>query len=212
MVDFLASNNKGEYDAILTGMRMAIVIQVKFLEVFNDSKVVVDQVNGLMLTKDARMIAYKALVLEMANKFENIVSVNVLREKNSKADQFEVGVSQLRPRMSRNILVELLIATSILMSGLVQILGIQHQTSWMTLFRKYLLEGVLPADKREAIRLKAKAYYYYIHDGNMYRKGKREPNLKCLTEAKFQKVLKELYQGVCGLLLGDRLLVHKAMM
>lgn len=36
------------------------------------------------------MMAYKALILETAKKFEEIVFVNVLREKNSTVDQLAV--------------------------------------------------------------------------------------------------------------------------
>lgn len=65
--------------------------------------------------------------------------------------------------------------------------------------KKYLLEGFLPNDKSKATKLRAKAYDYYIHESNLYRKGKGRLDLKCLTEAKYQKVLKELHRGVCRL-------------
>lgn len=69
----------------------------------------------------------------------------------------------------------------------------------MTPYKKYLIRRVLPDDKSEANRLKAKAYDYCIHKGYLYKKRNGGPNPKCLTEAKFQELLKELYEGVCGL-------------
>lgn len=54
--------------------------------VFSYSKLVVNQVNGLMLTRDSRMIVYKSLVFEMAKRFKSIQFINVLREKNSKTN------------------------------------------------------------------------------------------------------------------------------
>lgn len=74
ILDFTASNN----EAVLARIRMVIALQVKFLKVFNDSKLVVDWVKGFMLTKDTRMIAYKALVLDTAKNFQDIVFMNVL--------------------------------------------------------------------------------------------------------------------------------------
>lgn len=52
-------------------------------------------------------------------------------------------------------------------------------------FKKYLVEGLLPDDQREAARLKVKAYNYYIRTGSLYRKGKKGPSLKCLIESEF---------------------------
>lgn len=41
-----------------------------------------DQVNELMLITDTRITAYKALVLEIAKNFEDVVLIKVLREEN----------------------------------------------------------------------------------------------------------------------------------
>lgn len=54
----------------------------------------------------------------------------------------------------------------------------------MTLYKRYLMEGVLPDDKGEVNKLKEKACDYCIHRESLYRKGKKGPDLKCVTEAK----------------------------
>lgn len=95
--------------------------------------------------------------------------------------------------------MEVLSTPSISPSIQVPILEIQEQTSWMTPFIRYLLEGVLPEDKGGATKMKVKVYDYCIHDGKLHKKGKDGPNPKCLIKVGFQKALKELYEGVCGL-------------
>lgn len=42
VIEFSASNSETEYEVVLTGMRMAITLQVKFMRLFSDSKLVVD--------------------------------------------------------------------------------------------------------------------------------------------------------------------------
>lgn len=46
-----------------------------------------------MQTKDTRILAYKALVLDMVKQFEDVKFINVLREVNSKVDQLVVEAS-----------------------------------------------------------------------------------------------------------------------
>lgn len=87
IIAFPMSNNETKYEVVLVGMRMAIALQVKFLRIFNDSKLVVDQDNGQMLIKDTRMVVYKTLVLKKAKHFEDIAFIKVWRKENLKADQ-----------------------------------------------------------------------------------------------------------------------------
>lgn len=105
---------------------MIFALQVKLLKVFTDSKLVVDQVIGLLLTKDVKMVAYKVLVLEIVKQFEELVFVNVLREENSKADQLAVETSQLRLEITRSISIEVISTPSISISNWVQTIDIQE--------------------------------------------------------------------------------------
>ncbi|GFZ08896.1 hypothetical protein Acr_20g0007040 [Actinidia rufa] len=64
-IGFKATNNKAEYEALLVGLRVAIDLGVDFLDVFSDSQLVVNQLQGDYLAKDPRMVAYldEAVVL-----------------------------------------------------------------------------------------------------------------------------------------------------
>ncbi|GFZ00544.1 hypothetical protein Acr_14g0001790 [Actinidia rufa] len=55
---FQATNNEAEYEALLAGLRLATELGAQSLEVFSDSQLVVNQVQGDYLAKDSRMIAY----------------------------------------------------------------------------------------------------------------------------------------------------------
>ena len=52
---FLATNNEAEYKALLQGMAMVQKMGVKAVEVFSDSRLVVDQVKGELEARDVRM-------------------------------------------------------------------------------------------------------------------------------------------------------------
>ena len=55
------------------------------------------------------------------------------------------------------------------------------ELGWMTLYKNFLIWGVLPPDKNEAQCLKWKANYYVILDGELFKRGLTTPLLKCLN-------------------------------
>ena len=55
---FLATNNKAEYEALLTGMIMVQRLRGKAVEVFSNSRLVVGQVQGELEARDPRMQEY----------------------------------------------------------------------------------------------------------------------------------------------------------
>ena len=57
-LDFLATNNEAEYEALLEGMTMVQRMGGKFIKLFSDSRLVVGQVRGEFEVKDERMQGY----------------------------------------------------------------------------------------------------------------------------------------------------------
>ena len=61
-LDFSATNNKAEYEALLEGMAMVQRMEGKFIKLFSDSRLVVDQVREKFEAKDKRMQGYLSQV------------------------------------------------------------------------------------------------------------------------------------------------------
>ena len=59
---FKASNNEVEYKALLIGLRAILKLGDQEVEVYSDSRLVVNQVQGIFEAKDPRMIEYLRLV------------------------------------------------------------------------------------------------------------------------------------------------------
>ncbi|KAM6567285.1 hypothetical protein CsatA_026413 [Cannabis sativa] len=62
---FPAYNNEVEYEALIVGLRLAKVVGATRVEVFSDSKLVVNQVSGEYQTCGEKMVAYVAIVREL---------------------------------------------------------------------------------------------------------------------------------------------------
>ena len=86
-LQFVTTNNEAKYEAILTSVRLAKTLRVKSLVLKNDSKLIVVQVNHEYEGKEERLQKYQKLAIHMANHFDKIMFVQVLREENSEVDE-----------------------------------------------------------------------------------------------------------------------------
>ena len=69
---FPASNNMVEYEALLSGLRIAIELGVKHLVVRGDSQLVIDQVMKESSCHDPKMEAYCNAVRRLEDKFDGL--------------------------------------------------------------------------------------------------------------------------------------------
>ena len=66
---FPASNNEAEYEAILSGLDLALALSISKLRVYNDSQLVVRHVQKEYKAKDARMARYLTKVRDTLQRF-----------------------------------------------------------------------------------------------------------------------------------------------
>jgi ribonuclease HI len=84
---FPASNNMAEYEALLCGLKIAIELGVKRLDVRGDSQLVIDQVMKNASCHDDKMEAYCKAVQTLEDKFYGIELNHVPRRYNEEADE-----------------------------------------------------------------------------------------------------------------------------
>jgi ribonuclease HI len=84
---FPASNNMAEYEALLCGLKIAIEIGVKRLDVRGDSQLVIDKVMKNASCHDDKMEAYCKAVRALEDKFYGIELNHVPRRYNEEADE-----------------------------------------------------------------------------------------------------------------------------
>ena len=75
-----------EYQALLSGLEMALDRGVQRLDIFLDSELVVRQVNGQYKVKDETLKAMHGQVLRLLHQFHEIQVKHVRREQNAAAD------------------------------------------------------------------------------------------------------------------------------
>jgi len=84
---FPASNNMAKYEGLLSGLRIAIELGIKHLDVRGDSQLVIDQVMKESSFHDSKMEAYCNAVRRLKVKFDGLELNHVPRKYNEDADE-----------------------------------------------------------------------------------------------------------------------------
>lgn len=85
-LDFWATNNEAEYEALLMGMTMVQKMGGKAIEMFADSRLIVGQVKGEFEARDKRMQEYLSQVRHIQSGFESFNLLHVPRSGNTHAN------------------------------------------------------------------------------------------------------------------------------
>jgi ribonuclease HI len=82
----VATNNVAEYNAILAGLRHAVGLKIKELDVYGDSNLIIKQMNGEWKVKNERMKTFYNACKKLEKHFDIISYTHVYRENNKQAD------------------------------------------------------------------------------------------------------------------------------
>ena len=65
-----ATNNAAEYEALLTGLKLAIEVRAEHLKVYFDSQLVANQVRGTYQVKELSIVQYVQKAKQLLKKLE----------------------------------------------------------------------------------------------------------------------------------------------
>nr|XP_023876288.1 uncharacterized protein LOC111988732 [Quercus suber] len=205
-LQFLATNNEAEYEAVLMGLRVAKAIGVRSLTLNYDSKLVTGQLNNEYEAKEDRMKRYMTLVNQLISNFDDVKIIQVPQEENSKADEVARLASSDTSKRRPDLLLEVQYLPSI--EG-PEISYVHSEESWMDPIVIYIKTGSLPSDPVEARKVKIRSSRFTILNDELYKRGFSQPYLKCLGPKDAEYVLREIHKGVCRSHSGPRSLVSQ---
>ena len=82
----LCSNNVAEYQALILGLQMATCIGITALEVYGDSKLIINQLLTEYEVRKDDLVPYFRLATQLLQKFEMVTLEHVPRKENQMAD------------------------------------------------------------------------------------------------------------------------------
>ncbi|KAL5575438.1 hypothetical protein UlMin_017137 [Ulmus minor] len=110
---FKATNNQAEYEALLSGLRLAKEVSARHLTIYSDSQLVVSQVNSEFQAKGEKMASYLEKAKEAMNQFDMVTIIQVPRAENTNADALARLATGLEERLLKTVPIEILEVPSI---------------------------------------------------------------------------------------------------
>jgi ribonuclease HI len=115
-LEFDATNNVAEYEALLLGLELCKDRGVKCLNIKGDSDLVIQQLKNKFACKSERLKGYRNAIWAMMDDFDALNLIAIPREQNSKADELAVAASTLSvpdSLIDENISVEVIFRPSV---------------------------------------------------------------------------------------------------
>jgi hypothetical protein len=96
-LEFECTHNTVEYEALVQGLKKSIDLNVKELNVFEDSEIIVRQVRNTIHFNSSHLKNYQQEVHRLIDHFEAFNINAILREKNILVDSLATNASRLSP-------------------------------------------------------------------------------------------------------------------
>ncbi|XP_068474966.1 uncharacterized protein [Phaseolus vulgaris] len=120
---------------------------------------------------------------------------------DNRVDVLHVSTTRGKPRIHRSLSQETVRAPCISTyvaspdeeKG-VQVCALEEGDTWMTPYRRYLADGILPAEPEEGKKTKRNAARYTLVDGILFRHGFTHPILTCVSGDECTGIMAELHE------------------
>ncbi|XP_074377335.1 uncharacterized protein LOC141718858 [Apium graveolens] len=202
---FKATNNQAEYEALISGLRLAKSLGVRNLTIYSDSHIVVRKTNGEYVAKDPKLARYQEMVRAILETISDSTILQINREENAKADELSKLI-QNTSDLSNSVYFKELGAPS---TDRPEVLCVSSPENWMTPYIAYLKDDTLSEDQNKARYLKYKAARFFLEDNQLYRRTFSAPTLKCVDSDEADYCLREVHEGMCGDHLAAKALTYK---
>ncbi|KAM1238186.1 hypothetical protein ACFX13_039701 [Malus domestica] len=151
----LCSNNVAEYQALIIGLQMAINMEITALEIYGDSKLIINQLLTEYEVRKDDLVPYFRLATQLLQRFEAVTLEHVPRKENQMADALaNLALSMtLGEDEAANVPVcqrwVIPLVTEIVLSNtnVISILPVNVE-EWRQPLINYLEHGILPDDPK----------------------------------------------------------------
>ncbi|XP_074556260.1 uncharacterized protein LOC141812118 [Curcuma longa] len=206
-LQFWATNNEAEYEALLTGLQAAQHVGATRVVVHSDSQLVDQQIKGTFEIRNDRLKRYAEAVENLKAQFQEVTLQKIPRADNHKADELAKLASALTTWETIDPMVQ-----EQLIAQIDQAPQSTRPEDWQTPIISFLTQGILPEDPEQARILKRRATRFTMIGETLFKRAFSRPLLKCLNPEEADYVMREIHQGCCGNHIGGRTLVRKILL
>jgi len=92
----MTTGNQAEYEAILKGLQLLQEVKADAIEIFGDSKLIINQLIGLYECKDNILRSYYEKCQDLIDEFPMVTIKHILRAQNQEANRLAQNASGYR--------------------------------------------------------------------------------------------------------------------
>ncbi|XP_062081027.1 uncharacterized protein LOC133785828 [Humulus lupulus] len=204
----ICTNNVAEYEVLITGLEIALEMQIQSLEVYGSSLLIIKQINGEFAVKHKALIPYHEKANYFIAQYQTITLNHVARSKNGKANalaklaasltlhgerdiQITIGECHLLPQIIER-------AEEISITNLVTFLENTKDNDWRQPIINYIQKGVWPEDLKIRVEVKRRSLQFVFLNDTLYKHSFDGMLLRCLSKEEASHVLQETHASICG--------------
>ena len=128
-LEFTATNNQAEYEALIAGLELAKALKTDGVKIRTDSQLIVNHVSERFQSRDGKMEQYLKTVKQMIGKFKTVEVIQIPREENCRADILAMMAAVADPKMPKSNLLGVKSSFNIEQNR--EVLQIEQKCSWM---------------------------------------------------------------------------------
>jgi ribonuclease HI/uncharacterized protein YehS (DUF1456 family) len=180
------SNNVAEYQALIAGLQMALDMKISYLEVYGDSKLVINQLLTHYEVRNEGLVPYFRLATRLIEEFDGISLEHIPRSENKIADALANLATTLALSAEERVNVPVcnrwaLTSTEEYTSETNAIsVSVVEDEDWRQPLIDYLEHGKLPDDSRHKTEVRRRAPRFIYYKDTLYRRSFDGLFLRCL--------------------------------
>jgi ribonuclease HI len=215
------TNNEAEYEALITGLEMAVDLEIKCLHVFGDSQLIINQVTGKYKVLKPELVQYYQKAIGLVERIPEVIFNKITRATNGRADALAKVAKELSEPDEHEIYITIRSRRPLslcftkenddyldeieneyyLDKSLDQIntlVANSEKNDWRQLFIDYLKQGILPKEKAAGDQIKKRVLRFVYLNDTLYRRSFDQLWLRCISYQEAEQVMKEVHSGLCG--------------
>jgi len=209
---FPVSNNMAEYEALLSGLRIAIELGIKRLDVRGDSQLIINQVMKESSCHDLKMEAYCKVVRRLEDKFDGLELNHVPRKYSEDADEL-AKIASGRTTVPPNIFARDVTKPSVEFKDpaelgpstasadeaeAMEIDEAPTSQDWRVQYLHWMIRGVLPSNRAQARRLDRRAKSFILINNELYKRSPSGVLQRCIPIPEGKELIRDIHAGTCG--------------
>ncbi|XP_019166707.1 PREDICTED: uncharacterized protein LOC109162459 [Ipomoea nil] len=203
------SNNVAEYQALIFGLEIAADMKKLRVNIYGDSKLIINQVLGVYEVKKPELIPYNSYAKTLLHWLGDATMEHIPRKHNKQADALAAlastishPIDEARLQVCQKWVVPPIFEDDGSLDNIVELPTASvyevDKEDWRQSLIDYLVDGKLLQDPRRRVDVRRRAPRFIYFKDALYRRSFDGVFLRCLGEEEALQAMEEAHFGVCG--------------